>query len=199
MLASTPLPEAAPGSRGIGAMEGDPIDIEDLYARYMNALLAYIYQKVPNRTEAEDIAAETFAAALIALPRFRGDCSPYAWLLGIARQKVAEAARRRDRHPELLDADLTERERSVVSLLSGADMGPLPEEAVLHAEARGIMRQLLDRLPEPQREALLLQSGQGLSIREIAHVMGRSVAATNSLLERARATIFRLGQGYFVG
>jgi RNA polymerase sigma-70 factor, ECF subfamily len=73
----------------------------------------------------------------------------------------------------------------------------LPEDALLREEARAVMHQLLERLPALQREALVLQVRQGLSIREIAQVLGRSEAAANSLLQRARATIFRYGQSYF--
>jgi RNA polymerase sigma-70 factor (ECF subfamily) len=80
-----------------------------------------------------------------------------------------------------------------------ANTGELPEEVILNQEARHIMRECLARLPEDQREALLLQAEGELSIAEIAHLMGRSVAATNSLLQRARAAIFRHGRDYFLG
>ena len=152
---------------------------------------------MPNRTEAEDITADVFVAAVTALPKYRGEAGQYAWLIGIARQKIAEAARRRDRRRELLDVDLAEEERENLSLLLAPNVGQLPEEAVLHEESRRVMRQLIDSLPEPQREALLLQVAHDLSIREIAQAMGRSEAAVNSLLQRARAAISRHGEDYF--
>jgi RNA polymerase sigma-70 factor (ECF subfamily) len=187
-----------PASQGI-TRKKESLTVEVLYESHLKRVYNYVLQRVTGPAEAEDVTAETFAAALEALPKFRGDCSPEAWLLGIARQKVAEAARRRSRRPERLMIDLAESEREAVELMASLDMGPLPEEVVLHGEARSVMRRLLDRLPEPQREALLLQTAEGLSIREIAALMGRSVAATNSLLERGRAAIFRLGRSYFVG
>jgi RNA polymerase sigma-70 factor (ECF subfamily) len=175
------------------------LTVEVLYESHLKTVYNYVLQRVAGQAEAEDVTAETFAAAIVALPKFRGDCRPEAWLLGIARQKVAEAARRRGRRREQLMIDLAESEREAVELLGSPDMSPLPEEVVLHSEARNVMRRLLDALTEPQREALLLQTVHGLSIREIAATMGRSVAATNSLLERGRAAIFRLGRSYFVG
>jgi RNA polymerase sigma-70 factor, ECF subfamily len=198
MCTETSLADRPSSSRGARRKE-EHIDVEILYAQYLNAVLAYVLSRVPNRSEAEDITSETFLAALVALPRFRGQCSPYAWLLGIARQKIAEAARRRDRRRELLHAELTEEEQETLGLLSASSGGALPEEVVLHAEARKTMRGFLDCLPEVQREVLILQSAHDLTIREIAHVIGRSVAATNSLLERARMALFRLGQSYFAG
>ena len=92
---------------------------------------------------------------------------------------------------------MTERQREMLGLLFAADTRQLPEKVALRHEAQEVMRQLLSSLPELQREALLLQVEQNLSIREIAKVLGRTEAATNSLLQRGRASIFREGQQYF--
>jgi RNA polymerase sigma-70 factor (ECF subfamily) len=194
------LPLGVPAvPRKPGVSQGAHESVDYLYERYLDSVFSYVLYRVPNHSEAEDVTAETFAAALIAWARFRGDSTPHAWLLGIARQKIAEAARRRDnaQRRERLEVDLTDLEREMVGLLLTVDTQQLPEDAALHKEAGRVMRHLLERLPEPQREALLLQVEHGLSIREIAQVMGRSEAAANSLLQRARASIFRLGQDYF--
>ena len=194
-------------SPGRAAMERDRseeverkrVDIASLHDRYLRSVFTYVSSHVPDRSEAEDITAEVFAAALAALPRFRGDSGHYAWLLGIARRKIVDATRRRRHRPELLDTDLTEDERESLGLLLATDIGELPEEVVQHEEARQEMRKLLAALPEAQRETLLLQVVHDLSIREIAQVIGRSEAAANSLLQRARAAIYRHGRSYFLG
>jgi RNA polymerase sigma-70 factor, ECF subfamily len=178
--------------------EGDLAAIASLHDRYLQAVFSYVSRRVPDRTEAEDITAEVFAAALGALPKFRGEGGHYAWLLGIARRKIADSARRLRCRRELLDTDLNDEERRAVSLLLATDVGQLPEEALQHTEARQVMRKLLAALPEMQREVLLLQVVDDLSIREIARVIGRSEAAANSLLQRARAALYRHGRGYFV-
>jgi RNA polymerase sigma factor (sigma-70 family) len=64
-------------------------------------------------------------------------------------------------------------------------------------DARAIRRIVL-ALPEDQREALMLQNIEGLTQGEIATVMGRSKAAVNSLLQRARARAFRDGKDFFL-
>jgi RNA polymerase sigma factor (sigma-70 family) len=87
----------------------------------------------------------------------------------------------------------TPREQQVLRLLLTADIQQLPEDALLREEARQVMRQLLERLPEPQREALLLQVRHGLSIREIAQVIGQSEAQTYDLLHQAREAFFPPG------
>jgi RNA polymerase sigma-70 factor (ECF subfamily) len=187
------------GPRKPSATQDIHESVDLLYEQYLDAVFSYVLYRVRNHIEAEDITAETFAAAVVAWKRFRGDSSPYAWLLGIARKKIADAARQRhgSMGRELLDVDLSEEERETLGLFLTADIDQLPEDAALHKEAGRVMRHLLECLPEPQREALLLQVEHGLSIREIAHTMGRSEAAANSLLQRARAAIFRSGQDYF--
>jgi RNA polymerase sigma-70 factor (ECF subfamily) len=198
-MSLTPASGAALRSERLGMAEEDPKSIASLHEQYLQAVFTYVSARVPDRTEAEDITAEVFAAALSALPKFRGDSGHYAWLLGIAHRKIVDAHRRRRRRPELLDVELSHEERGAIGLLLSADIGDLPEEAVQHAEAQQVMRKLIAELPEPQREALLLQVVHELSIREIAQVMGRSEAAANSLLQRARASIFRRGESYFGG
>jgi RNA polymerase sigma-70 factor (ECF subfamily) len=72
-----------------------------------------------------------------------------------------------------------------------------PEEGFLRAEARQVLNDLVTRLSADQREALLLQYWEQLSVAEIAVVMGRPPASVKSLLQRARMTLQRWGRAYF--
>jgi RNA polymerase sigma-70 factor (ECF subfamily) len=201
MLPPTPLSEEEKAGKHEEMLTSSTEKIECLFMRYLDVVLSFVSYRVPNRSEAEDITAEILAAAVVAYPKFRHDCGPRAWLLGIARQKITKATRRRDRtkRRELLETDLSLREKETLSLLLVADIRQLPEDGILREEARSVMLQLLTHLTEPQREALLLQVRHCLSIREIAQVLGRSEAATNTLLQQARATIFQYGKGYLLG
>jgi RNA polymerase sigma-70 factor (ECF subfamily) len=169
-----------------------------LHERYLNDVFRYVSRRVPRREEAEDITAEVFTAAFVELSRFRGQCSPYLWLLGIARRKIVDSLRRRSARPETLASELVPEGADAMSLPEVA-VAEGPEELLERAEERRVVRDLVDQLNEDQREALLLQYVEGLSIAEIATVMGRSPAAANSLLQRARAALFRRGQVYFLG
>src|SRR6476659_7310289 len=65
------------------------------YERHFSSVLAFFRRRVAGPEEAFDLAAETFAAALAAVPRFRpGPEPPQAWLFAIARHKLNEALRR---------------------------------------------------------------------------------------------------------
>jgi RNA polymerase sigma-70 factor (ECF subfamily) len=179
----------------MGSAEGT--DAAALYRLYLKDVFQYVARRVP-RQEAEDITMQVFAAALEALPRFRSECPPRLWLLRIAHRKVVDALRRRAVRRETLASDLSPREPGedlMVEALATAVEGP--EAALQRLEAQRVMRQLVEQLNRDQREALLLQYVEGLSVAEIAVVMGRSAAAVSSLLQRARATLFRLGKPYF--
>jgi len=168
-----------------------------LHARYLDDVYRYVARRVPQREEAEDITAETFAAAFEALPKFRGQCEPRLWLYGIARRKIADAFRRRTRRHETLTSEIDEQADRVLPV-PRAVAGDEPAMAFNQIEANHKIRALMAVLKEEQREVLLLKYVEGLSINEIAVVMGRSSAAINSLLQRARATVFQQGQEYFL-
>src|SRR5437763_17015111 len=64
-----------------------------LHERYLKDVFRYVQRRVSRQEEAEDIAAEEFAAAFVGLPRFRGHCPPYLCLPSIARRKLIAARR----------------------------------------------------------------------------------------------------------
>jgi RNA polymerase sigma-70 factor (ECF subfamily) len=178
--------------------EADWRTAADLHGRYLEEVFRYVLQRVPRQEEAEDITAEVFAAAFEGLSRFRGQCSPYLWLLGIARRKIALALRQRAARRETLASELPDESVDGPPAWEPAAGAEGPEATLTRAEARGVVRALIAQLSADQREALLLQHVERLSVAEIAVVMGRSPASVNSLLQRARATLYRRGRTYFL-
>lgn len=175
-----------------------PLTAAHLHEHYLDAVFGYVSRRVSGRAEAEDVTAEVFAAAFIGLARWRGD-APLPWLLGIAHRKVADSLRRSGNRKETLTSELTG--GAVVAdrlMQSETGLKHGPEQIAQQQEAHRHIRALVDSLRPDQREALLLQYVEELSIAEVGVVMGRSPQAVNSLLQRARANIFRAGQGYFL-
>jgi RNA polymerase sigma-70 factor (ECF subfamily) len=147
-------------------------DASQLHTLYLDQVYHYVARRLERHEDVEDVCAEVFAAAFEQLPRFRGEVEARLWLLGIARRRVADAP---DRNRD-----------------------GLPPQAAVREESRVVLHNLLAGLKDEQREALLLKYVEELSIEEIAVVMNRSKAATNSLLQRARATAFKAGEAYFL-
>ena len=196
-LLTTRSPVALRREESITARD-TPLTAALLHERYLDAVFGYVSRRVAGRAEAEDVTAEVFAAAFTGLAHFHGEV-PLAWLLGIARRKVADSLRRSGSRKETLASELT-------GGAAVADRWMQPETLPQHSpqqiaqqqEAHRHIRALVDSLRPDQREALLLQYVEELSIAEIGIVMRRSPHAVNSLLQRARANIFRAGRGYFL-
>jgi RNA polymerase sigma-70 factor, ECF subfamily len=165
------------------------ITAEGLVKDYLTDIFRYVARRLPlaDRATADDITAQTFQAALQGLHRLKPDTDPYPWLLGIARREMINRARKAKHDIALEDAPLVH----FVHFET-------PEQLALSEERRTELWRILDALPNDQREALLLQHLEDLSIAQIAGVLGKSHAATNSLLQRARQNALLRGGAYFL-
>jgi RNA polymerase sigma-70 factor, ECF subfamily len=171
-----------------------PLTAVYLQQRYQHHVWRYVCARLGNTVEAEDVTAEVFTAAFERILRCPApadtldaeDDPARAWIMAIARNKVVDILRRRQRRPETPLTPETPMP-SVDSLEVGA----------LSAEGAGILYALLDTLPKLQREVLLLKYVDEMSLLEIAHILGKSPNAVGQLLHRARATMREKGQGYF--
>lgn len=153
-----------------------------VYERYYDRVYRYCRSRSPNHDEAADLAQQVFVRALDNLHHFRPRGSTFAgWLFRIAHNLVVDAGRRR-RHPTIPWDSLPE-----LAIPPTPDVGP--EEAALRAEQLERLRQVVNALRPDRRELLLLRFGVGLSIAEIATVIGQSVSATQMRLVRTIAAV----------
>jgi RNA polymerase sigma-70 factor, ECF subfamily len=170
------------------AADGDERALTLLYTAYADPLFAFIcHHMSSNRQETEEIWQETWLAALHSLAGFKGESRLFSWLCGIARHKMADYFRRRNRQPILLFADV---EPQALSALLAHE--PLPEEAALRKAVSIRLVEVLGELPAEYRLALTARYGDERSTGEVAEVLGKSYKATESLLSRARVAFRRL-------
>jgi RNA polymerase sigma factor (sigma-70 family) len=126
---------------------GDEAAFAALYRRHLPVVVGWIYRQTGDREVAADLAAEVFAAALVSAGSYRPSKGPAgAWLLGIARNKLRESARRR----RVEDAARRRLGMQPVPV-TDADLERVEELACETAE----LTALLGRLPEDQRTALV--------------------------------------------
>lgn len=159
---------------------GDTDAFNTFYERYVDRLYRMIYYQLnAQQADAEDVLQETMMAAVKALPSFRGDARLFTWLCGIAQHKITDHRRHQGADGEKVTVPL-EDDRLWSS--DGADHAQ-------STETRVVLRQALAAMPEDYRQVLLLKYVQGLSVDEIAKVMGRSFKSVESLLSRARESL----------
>ena len=148
------------------AAGGDERAIATLYDRYGSVLYAVAYRIVGQRADAEEVVIEAFAQAWREAPRFESERGSVAgWLTMIARSRALDTVRARSRRDRLTASAAAD--RMGVSPAMG-EWRADPAGAVDHAERRTKVREALEMLSPPQRQAIELAYFEGLSQSEIA-------------------------------
>jgi RNA polymerase sigma-70 factor (ECF subfamily) len=127
---------------------------------------------------AEDLTQETFMAGVRELRRGTVVTAPGPWILGIARHKLVDHYRRRERE-----------ERKLVAFAGAAEDQELLEWDGDEDRQRAI--DVLAEVPTSQRAALVLHYLDGFPVSEVARLLGKSEHATESLLARGRQSFKR--------
>lgn len=182
---SLPLSPASAESELITRARGGEAEArEELAGRCRRSAYLFALQLVGDSEEAKDLAQETVIRLLGALPRFRPERPLRPWLLTIVRNLVRDRWRRlKVRRAESLDAPAPDLSRHL------ADPSADPERDVRRDEVRRAVWAGLSKLPNDQREILVLRDFHDLSYAEAAKVLGVPLGTVMSRLHRARARL----------
>lgn len=178
-----------------------PPDVAQLEA-HRSALIGHCYRMLGSPVDAEDAVQETMVRAWQNLDRFEGRASLRTWLYRIATNVCLDSLSQRsrrgrpmeDRPAGSVDDPLESRPRThwlepIPDALAVPAEGDPFELTALRQSIRLAFVAALQHLPPRQRAALLLAEVLGWSAAEIAQCLDSSVAAVNSALQRARATL----------
>ena len=177
-------------------------DFDDLVRRHRRELHVHCYRMLGSFDEAEDHVQEVFLRAWRSRELFEGESSPRTWLYRVATNACLDTLRRNARR--------------AVPAPSRGQAGPRPSIAVLpwvqpypdslldelaadqpDPEAVAVSRETISLaflaaiqlLPPRQRAVLILRNVVSFPAAEVAGLLGTSVAAVNSALQRARTTL----------
>lgn len=143
---------------------GDPQAWEQLMDEWSPKLYNYMCYNTRTAEDAQDVLSDTLLGLVQSIKNFDGNVNLSTFIYSIAYRKVADYWRRSKQTYELP--------------LHISTAGP---------NSMGIeLQEALAELPEQAQQALLLRYHVGLSVAEIAEVLGRSYKATESLLSRVR-------------
>lgn len=147
--------------------------LDDLYRSHVGEVYRYAYAVLGNHADAEDVTQTTFVNALRALERGERPRKPSNWLVTIAHNIVRQRFRQQQSRPQevVLDRDVPQE--------SFDSDGPSMEELV----------RALQRIPQSQREALVMRELEGRPYSEIASILDLSTSALETLLFRARRSL----------
>jgi RNA polymerase sigma-70 factor (ECF subfamily) len=156
-----------------------------IYDEYAPLVYSYIYRRVGDAMLAENLVGEVFARVLSAIRSHQAWRTSFrGWLYRIAHNLIVDHHRRQPDDP-------------VLQLEEGrVAAGEDPADALREKASRERLLSAVQELTADQQQVLVLRFGEGLTAREVAKVMGKSVGAVESLQHRGLASLRRrLGEG----
>jgi RNA polymerase sigma-70 factor (ECF subfamily) len=140
---------------------GDKTAMRTLFARHQVKVFRFVLRIVRDAALAEDTVSETFLQVWQHAGRYEGRASVSSWLLGIARHRALDAARRRPTEP--LESDAAQ---------NAVDPARDPEAELGRKHTGAVVRGALAALSREHAEIIDLVYYQEKSIREIVEVLG---------------------------
>jgi RNA polymerase sigma-70 factor, ECF subfamily len=180
-ILTTPDNELLPRGR-----ELDGQALAGIYDRYAPAIYRYLYRYLGDAAQAEDLTSEVFMRLVQVLntPRAPRD-HLQGWLFRVAHNLATDWYRREARMVSVNVED--------VSL----SVGSSPQELAVEHQTRQHLRSALRELTPEQQQVILLRFGEGLRVKEVSRMMGKSEGAIKILqhrgLKRLRKILLQKG------
>ncbi len=168
--------------------EGDASAYEALVRRYLDLVVRHARRYVADLAGAEDVGQEVFLRLYRSRDRFREPNNFKGWLVTITTRIALNELRTRRRKRWVTRTSI-EADDPAQEWRPGSDAGEPPEEATLREERVVAVRKAISRLPDNQRQAILLQNFEDWDLAQIGEAMDLSVPAVKSLLHRARRAL----------
>ena len=160
-------------------IEGNERSLEILILRHKQRVFSFIYSKVQDRDVAEDIFQDTFVKIIntLKMGKYNEEGKFQPWVMRIAHNMAIDHFRKAKRYPTILLEDGS----NLLNSLSFAEDSS--EEQRIKDETHAWVRNLIDELPEAQKEVVIMRHYLDMSFQEIAEQTGVSI---NTALGRMR-------------
>ncbi len=186
----------APGRGGAAAEKAQAAELDrqaaiaQIYDMYTDPIYKFVYYKVGNREDAEDITSQVFIKAAHSLDVTQNEMSKLAWLYRVARTTITDHWRAIYKGPAV---SLEEMEASTPLHLSAEPIFAGEREDIEMGESTGKVTKIMGLLPENYRQVLQLRFLQGCSLRETAQAMGITEGNAKVMQHRALQKAVRVG------
>jgi RNA polymerase sigma-70 factor (ECF subfamily) len=158
----------------VRAIARDEEAFGELYERHVVRVYRHIYYMVGSAPEAEDLTSQTFLRAWEAIDRYQMRGAPFvSWLLRIAHNLGVSHLRAKRESSQLHDGIVDEKGRQD------------PESSLQQTVEEELVREAITRLRDEQRQVIILRFIEDLDYREVAAIVGKSVAAVRVIQHRA--------------
>lgn len=160
---------------------GDSASFKILYEKYQSKLFAYVYCKVSDKAEVEDLMQEVFAKVYKNIELYdENKSSFYNFILTNAKQVISDYFRNNNNY-----------ENRIEKIYLNSNVISDEDIAIIYDSIDGEynLKSVLDELPETQRMALNLVYIKNMSYKDAARIMKKSELSVKSLIFRAKRTL----------
>ena len=166
---------------------GDAESFNQLVLRWERPIFALAYRVIGREEEARDVVQETFLRAFRGIGNFRGQAKFSSWVYRIALNLCRDWIRRERRAPIMPTPEGVD----VIEL--AAEQGPVEsiEDLVARKDLSKAVADLMTRLPEEQRTAIVLKEYHGMTFQEIADLQGVPLSTVKTRLYQGLSVLRR--------
>jgi RNA polymerase sigma-70 factor (ECF subfamily) len=160
---------------------------EELFARHHRRVIHFCYRMTGDQSRAEEAAQEVFLRIARAASTYQPTARFTTWMYTITRRTTLNFLRDEKEPGEKVSIDTTGEGRDATEGISLPGRGDWdPEQVAWEGQLKEKLLEVLQKLPEVNRAAFVLNRGEGLSYEEVAAVLGVTVQAVKSRIFRAR-------------
>jgi len=181
----TPLSAQTDQQLLLGLRTGSEPHFSELYNRYFQRIYSFVYSRIRNHADAEEVVQETFTAVFRSFESYRGTSSLLSWIYGIAKNTLNNNLRRAKNEGQRLE-NLSPDVIRPPSALSDCN----PEEHLNMRRYTETIRDRLESVSSWQTEIFAMRHLENLSIQEIEARTHRSSDAIRSSLYRVKRLLF---------
>ena len=156
---------------------------EEIVHRYERELYNYLYHYLGNAANAEDVFQKTFLAVLQDCDLFDADRKFRPWLYRIATNKAIDHLRQAKRFRVISQVEHDSNTVNIADAIIGNE--PEPFEEPMDREIADKVREAVEQLPKPLRQAVYMVYFQGLTYREAADAVGLHFTTISLRLQSA--------------
>jgi RNA polymerase sigma-70 factor (ECF subfamily) len=166
-------------------IDGHEPALEVLIKRHQQRIYSFIYSKVLNRDETEDIFQETFIKVIRTLKKgkYNEEGKFLPWVMRIAHNLVIDYFRKSKRMPKFQSRN----DFDIFDILSDGEQSA--EQEIINLQVHEDVRKLIHELPDDQRDVLVMRIYRDMSFKEIANTTEVSI---NTALGRMRYALINL-------
>lgn len=166
-------------------IQGNEASLGILINRHQQRLYSFIYSKVKDNDVTEDVFQDTFIKVIKTLKKgnYNEEGKFLPWVMRIAHNLVIDHFRRSKRMPSFKNTD----EFDIFSVLGDGNLNA--EKKIIQEQIYADVRELVNELPDEQKEVLVMRMYKDMSFKEISENTGVSI---NTALGRMRYALINM-------